>query len=285
MRKLIFITYGSHDNYWEAAKRVTEQAKQMRCFVEFYCLNDDMLKERSEQWRSWSTGLCNQDGPRYKQAAKAFLLKSVIGEVRDSNATIFYCDPGCEFVSNYLARTKLKRLILKYEEKGGVAEQLHYPEYEYTKLELLNILDPNLIYRKTGQFQNTFFVIRADDKGREFAERWVEFIDPNKGLWMDPTNSELQLPGFVSHRRDQSIFSLLWKEFSYGRKNPYWEFGAKFGVLRGLAIPIHTIRNRSGESLLPRYQNSSLLAMLGVILNFLATFNRVFRNVIRLVSQ
>ena len=281
MTRRLFVTYGSHGNYWEAALRVSCQAISMNCFTEFFVFNDDMLRARSKSWRDWSSALADQDGPRYQQAAKAFLLEWIMDHEQDSNAVVFYCDPGCEFVSNSLTRKKMRALLTSACQTEGIAEQLAYPESQYTKIALLKKLDPEGIHRNSGQIQNTFFVILANERGLSFAKNWVQLINPEKKLWMDPDQSEFQHSNFLSHRRDQSIFSLLWKTFGYPVKAPYWEFGGKFGNIRGLAVPIHTIRNRSGQTLLPKYQNRAFIGLVGERINFIARFIRSSRLVIK----
>lgn len=274
----VFITYGSEGIYLEAAKRLASQAEKTKVFHRIEVFDDCRLLEASEEWKLWSLDLCAQDGlERYKQAAKAFLLQWATNQFRSTDTILFYADPGCEIPNNLVSVLRIKNLFRKVDELQGLAEQLGYPEYQYTHLRMLKFLDPQKVFWETGQVQNTFFFIKVNDKSSEFSSKWVSSINPKLDIWKDPELHEEQLDGFVSHRRDQSIFSLLWKQNGYAVKKPYWEHGGKFGDVRGIAVPVQTVRNRSGESRLPHYQHSSLIALVGLLLSVLSDLTRSLR--------
>jgi len=274
----VFLTYGSEGNYLDAARRLASQAEKTKIFHRIELFDEHRLLEASEEWKLWSKELCAQDGiERYKQAAKAFLLLWAADQFISRDTILFYADPGCEFTNNRISTFRMRSLFQKANEFEGIAEQLEYPEYQYTHLKMLNFLDPERTFWDSGQVQNTFFLIKINQKSLDFARKWVLCIDPKLGIWKDPEPHEEQLDGFVSHRRDQSIFSLLWKHNGYATKKPYWEHGGRFGNLRGIALPVHTIRNRSGSSNLATYHRSNLLALVGLFFSIVADLTRGLR--------
>lgn len=277
MRK-VFLTYGSEGVYWEAAVRLKRQANSTGLFDEIIALNDSDLMKISPIWNLWSEELKEQDGIlRYKQAAKAFLLDWALNKELTSDSVYFYADCGCEIPNNFISIYRLGRLIKFAMKFGGIAEQLEYPEFEYSKLELLQHLNPTKTSWSSGQIQNTFFLLSSGTQALRFSSRWIEYINPDLNLWRDPYQNEKQMDRFVSHRRDQSIFSLLWKEFDLPIKKPYWEHGGRLGQIRGIALPIQTIRNRSKISELPRFQHSTILAFFGLIISFVSDYTRNLR--------
>jgi len=274
----IFLTYGSEGAYLEAAERLADQARSTSIFDAVIVFDDIELLAVSQEWKKWSEQLCNQDGLlRYKQAAKAFLLLWATNEYSSSDVLFLYADPGCEIPNNLISVSRLRFLLTLAQKTGGLAEQLDYPEFQYTHLRMLMTLDPQRQHWLSGQVQNTFFIVSSNQKTRDFCQEWVDTIDPYLRLWKDPEVNETQLSGFIEHRRDQSIFSLLWKINGFSTKRPYWEHGGRFGNIRGIAIPIQTIRNRTGKSLLPNYQNSSFFALLGLCISNLSNLTRRFR--------
>ena len=269
--KVIFATYGSIGNYVDAGLRLIKQAKSLKVFTETYLLTDSDLRLQNQKWQQWSSRLEKQDIPnRYHQAGKAFLIQHLINDKCQESDVIMYADVGCELVNNSFSRIKIKKLINLAKFQGGIAEQLAYPEENYTKSELLKYFGNSNELSKSGQVQNSYFILRCDTKTRNLVDQWVDIINPTTGLWRDPVERTLEAPCFVDHRRDQSIFSLLWKQNEFPVKKPYWKFGAKFGKLRGLTEPIHTSRNRSGVSQIPTFESSNLAVLVGYFLNILA---------------
>ena len=275
---VIFATYGSFGNYVDAGLRLIEQAKSLKIFNETYLLTDSDLRLRNQKWAEWSSMLEKQDIPnRYYQAGKAFLIQHVIHDKCQAGDVIMYADVGCEIVNNLYAKAKLKKLIECASLHGGIAEQLEYPEENYTKNDLLRHFGSSIEFSKSGQIQNSYFILRCDDKTRYMVDEWVNIINPSTGLWRDPVERTSEQPYFVDHRRDQSIFSLLWKKNEFPVKKPYWKFSAEFGKWRGLIEPIHTSRNRSGFSKLPAFEHSMVAVFIGSLLSTLALSLRTLK--------
>lgn len=276
---IIFVTYGSYGNYVDAGSRLVRQANSLKVFTQSYLLTDTDLCSKSQTWREWSSNLEKQDYPnRYHQAGKAFLVQYIMKNICKENDVIMYADAGCEIVNNLWSRITMKRLIKKAVSYGGLAEQLDYPEENYTKSELLKHFGNKTEFSKSGQIQNTFFILRCDSQSEDIIDKWIEIINPSTGLWRDPVTRKNEKPCFVDHRRDQSIFSLLWKQSGLPVKKPYWRFGVNFGSWRGLTEPIHTSRNRSGISKLPNFQNLILAVFIGYLLNTFALLRRSITN-------
>ena len=99
------------------------------------------------------------------------------------------------------------------------------------------------------QFQATFFIL-AGKKGREIAQNWFEAT--SFGIeYSDDSISENESPDFISHRWDQSIFSMTIKSFGIKRGNlRLISSGSAQGFKKRLYsfIPVFMSRNRAGKS-------------------------------------
>jgi hypothetical protein len=280
MMKTLFVTYGSHSNYLEAAIRLSEQVKQTKLFDKIIVLDDPKLIDLSPYWRKLNKRMQELDAPgRHRQAGKTFLMKYVFSDLCTEFDVVMYADPGCEIPNNLISKMRFKTLLRGAYNFGGIAEQLDYPEYMYTKRALLEFIGDRPDIRNTGQIQATWFILKNNSLNVNLIDKWLTLTDPTLGLWQDPSERERmsQSSGFIDHRRDQSIFSLLWKEFLLPIKAPYWEFGARVGAIRGLIEPIHTSRNKSGVSNLPKFHENTFLAIVGVLVSFIASSNRILR--------
>ena len=278
--KTLFVTYGSHSNYLEAAIRLSEQVKKTKLFDKIIVLDDPKLIDLSPYWRKLNKRMQDLDAPgRHRQAGKTFLMKYVFSDLCTEFDVVMYADPGCEIPNNLISKMRFKTLLRGAYNFGGIAEQLDYPEYMYTKEALLKFIGDRADIRNTGQIQATWFILKNNSLNVNLIDKWLTLTDPTLGLWQDPSERERmsQSSGFIDHRRDQSIFSLLWKEFLLPIKAPYWEFGARVGAIRGLIEPIHTSRNKSGVSNLPKFHENTFLAIVGVLVSFIASSNRILR--------
>jgi hypothetical protein len=207
---------------------------------------------------------------------KAWLIRSALHGVFGDFDLIFYADAGCELLKNYWTKKEILRLLVLANRHGGVAEQLAYPEKQYTKRSLLNYFDLSSAEVEIGQVQATWSIWKNSAQSRDMADKWVDLSNPYFNYWHNPMGLEKfeQSVDFIDHRRDQSIFSILWKKNQYYVKPPYWEYGGKFGSVRGCSIPIHATRNRTGNSKINQIQQTYFAGLIGTFLNFVARILR-----------
>ena len=221
--------------------------------------------------------------PKYFWAVKPWLVLHQMFEAKQKFDVILYIDAGCEVTNNFASRLFLRKLLKKAYIGGGLAEETPYLESQFTKASLLNFFENSSLIESKGQIQATWFMLRNCSRSREFLNRWIELSDPSLNFWQDPSISETfeQTSIFQAHRHDQSIFSVLYKEFGLPTRKIFWEYQGKFGKLRGISIPIHGLRNRSGISTLAKYHSSDFLGILSLLVNHAA---RVLRKVLNMLK-
>lgn len=221
--------------------------------------------------------------PKYFWAVKPWLVMHQMFEAEQKFDLIFYIDAGCEVTNNFASKIFLKKLLKKAYIGGGLAEETPYLESQFTKTSLLSLSENSSLISSKGHIQATWFMLKNCSRSREFLNRWIELSDPSLNLWQDPSISETseQASVFIAHRHDQSIFSILYKEYRLPTRKIFWEFQGRFGKVRGISIPIHGLRNRSGVTTLKKYHSSDLLGILSFLINQIAI---VFRNVLNILK-
>lgn len=86
-------------------------------------------------------------------------------------------------------------------------------EYQYNKGDLLEYFDCLNVksITHTPQFQGGIIFIRKEKSTVEFVENWISVFEQNFNLLDDSPSKTPNILGFIKHRHDQSIFSLLCK--------------------------------------------------------------------------
>lgn len=144
------------------------------------------------------------------------------------------------------------RMISKAKKQGVVSYVLDTPEDMYTKEEALIHFKNEKKGDPNSQFQANFFMLHGET-GRKIAYEWFSNIEKSPHLLED--ESEEVAPGFVGHRHDQSIFSLVCKSNEVQpaiAPPPTGRNGFK-SILRASFHPIWISRNRSGVSIKPKW--------------------------------
>lgn len=106
---------------------------------------------------------------------------------------------------------------IEYAEKHDiVAFELRIPDKFYTKSDLFNYF--NVLNNKEITDTNTrcatSLIIKKTDKTIRFLNEWLKVFYDNFNLADDTPSVIKNLDGFVEHRHDQSIFSILSKLYN-----------------------------------------------------------------------
>jgi hypothetical protein len=281
---LVVFGDGSVD-FKAAAHRLGNQAKNLDIFSKVHVFDSELLSALSSRYKNDLIKISSlTEYPLYFKAIKPWAILHLMEESSEKFDVIFYLDAGCELPNNIVSRIKLKRIIKNAYKFGSIAERTGYSERAYTRKNLIEAFEPLSSIDGIGQIQSTWSMFKNTDENVKFMLEWIELSDPKYGYWQDPFGDELhnQDPGFIENRWDQSIFSLLYKKYHLPTKKTFWEFGGVFGNLRGLSIPIHATRNRTGDSKLPVYHKNNYLAFLSLFLN---SFFDIVRPISRIIYK
>lgn len=272
--KVLFLTYGDgSQDFRYAATRLENQARSVGVFDSIIGLHHEDLLAASPEFVQAQNSIVKLDNyPRYFQAMKAWVIHAGLAGYFGEFDLVCYADPGCEIVTNSISRLILKMNLRKAYLKGGLAEQLPHPERNWTKKQTLDFFNSSYEESVKGQIQATWSFWRVNRNNLELASRWCSLSDFSLNLWQDPKDPNGEAEYFIEHRRDQSLFSLLWKEAGLPVKPVSDQWALRLGAIRGAAIPIHTVRNRTGTTTLTRISKRNSAAILGLLLNFLGKY-------------
>ena len=267
--KSLFLTFGDGSpEFKAAAMRLAEQATSIGVFSSVVSLNHEKLLKASPQYKIAQSSIVKLDNyPTYFRAAKAWIVQAGLLGKFGKFDLICYADSGCEILTNHVTRFVLKKTLRKAFLQGGLAEQLPFPERNWTKKSTLDYFYPSEAVALSGQVQSTLSYWRVDSKNVELANQWCLLSDSTLDLWQNPKNMSAEEEYFVAHRHDQSIFSLLWKQAGLPTVPVNSQWTLRLPSIRSACIPIHTIRNRTGVSKLARLSSSNFIAILGATIN------------------
>ena len=139
---------------------------------------------------------------------KPYIIKKTLESITE-NDILFYSDAGAVFVQNL---TPIFDKILE-DKKGIVAFELagNHTERQYTKREVLKFFDmDNEEILNSDQRMASFIGLRKTSTSLDFIDYYLECCT-NENLILDVKSKENQHDGFIDHRHDQSIWSLLVK--------------------------------------------------------------------------
>ena len=216
MRKPILITFGDGDlRFRRAARRIVREAQATNLFDQCLSLDFKWFRDYDETSFELASGWLRQGQVR---GAGYWLWKSLIfkwaAEVFPGR-DIQYLDAGLVIKPGQDARKVLESWIIEAQDLGGLAFNLpRHLEIEWCKREILEYLDPAKQFWYTNQIESCFIFLTAN-RVREFGEEWHKASIFRNGYFLTDALDEPQFEEFIENRHDQSIFSLLWKQFGY----------------------------------------------------------------------
>ena len=271
MLKIIFLTFASKPTeltkYPEiqfAAKRLTSQANTTGEFVSSIVVGwDDIEKFTNANHFSIPT-----DPNLY--LFKPLLARMAISGYFGHADIYFYADAGCEIINNNFAKADFKKMVNNAKKWGIYAEGTRYKDISWCKYELIELLNPPDSHLKSGQVQATFFLISNGPKNANrvasLIDEWVAIALSNEGLYIgDLYDAKKQSDLFIFPRHDQSIFSLLLKKHNFRIFREKRRGFGKLPTSRGSNTFLHTSRNRTGASQLPKYINNTNIGFLSMM--------------------
>jgi len=262
----LLITAGLGSEHFEAsARRVALSARKFPILHKVVSLDTEQTYQLCSQVRQKYPDQFKLDVRGFGfMAWKAEVVDKALGGHFGEVDGVLWVDGGCEIFASLWTEKKLKKILKTAEQSGLYAFTLDTPEYRYTKKFLLDkYLDvPNIL--NSPQIQTTWFALYGT-VGRRISAEWKSrTLEDFRNLDTSPS-PQGEYKGFIENRYDQSIFSLVCK--SLGVK-PAANFNVSGGngflsLIRALRYPIWASRNRTGQSIIPRFVtrigNASLL--------------------------
>lgn len=197
--KAFFVTYGS-GKYLPSMARLVQEAKDSGEFdvVHGYTPGDIdgafaranarvLEQERGDGFWLW----------------KPYFVRRVMREEMQAGDVLFYADAGCEFKGSPRPYLDLAR---RY---GFLGFRLSFVVKHWTKGDVFRALDMDMgTFGDERQMVGGIFAMMKTPSMTRFLDEWLHFARQPQ-LVDDSPSVAPNAPGFVEHRHDQAIFTLL----------------------------------------------------------------------------
>jgi len=199
---------------------------------------------------------------------KPAILSYLIDNLKEDEMVLFL-DAGCQLNSNNSSRVRFQEYVEHCKTNDLLVMQLannsfgfkNLTDLAWTKLSVLNELDPLSLFRNTNQIQSGIIFAINSDKSQRVAKKWLSHcVGSDYSFLIDHVEGDAKSDDFIQHRWEQSILSLIVKSegivplVDETYFFPNWREGSNF--------PIWAMRNRSGGNAYRR-NSSDLLKILG----------------------
>lgn len=157
---------------------------------------------------------------------KPYLINSILAA---TNAEfVIYCDSGSTLIQPLWTAID----IMRASDASVLAFDLtchNAFEYQWTKGQLLREMKAtDSVFSHSGQIATSAFVLRVDAFSKKLVHDWLKLMqNPVFPADVPSADGEGDFPGFIEHRHDQSIYSLLVKKMNYA-----WSRASPVVVLR-----------------------------------------------------
>ncbi len=199
---------------------------------------------------------------------KPILISALLEKTIPEDSILVYCDSGTELVTNKYAEQRMHRVISRLGEQPILAFQTDFPEYFHTKSICLSlIINPE--DKRTKQIEATTILIRNCPEARVLIAEWKRLAQKDNFKYLNDDLSHEAME-FIEHRHDQSIFSVLYKNAGYKPLRMSQVLGylhknsnlSPFRRFRYNSFFLWQIRNRSGNTVVKKYQHNNILSLI-----------------------
>ena len=249
MTKIYFHTFGNQ-KFYGALKRIKKQVEAFNIFDELFIYDDNHLKSDIEFWNKHSKFI--ENNPRFYGYAiwKPYLILKSLEKINYGDILV-NSDAGCEWNINGKQRLEEYFNILNSSEKGILSFELTHIEKNWTKMDLIDHLNSYDVLN-TKQIMDTTFILKKNDTVMKLINEWYE-ISCNYHYINDNVSILQNIPKFIEHRHDQSVFSLLCKKYNSKTLKDetfYWPWND--GEIKKIWIkyPILALRNNNEKSMI-----------------------------------
>lgn len=208
----------------KSLKRVKSQVKESGYFDEIYINNEEDLDNDFKEL--FKDKLVKGSRGYGYWAWKPQIVLQTLKNMEEGNL-LLYMDAGCHFNKNglerlnyYFKRVKSSKngLLVFQEEKDSEDKNLEIlygtTEKFFTKGDLFDyfkVRNDEYFYN-TGQIAATAFFIKKCEESEKIIKLWLMIFENNFSLADNTESVSPNFDGFIEHRHDQSIFSILCKQ-------------------------------------------------------------------------
>ena len=229
MTKLYFITFGN-EKYYNSLQRIKKEVENFNIFDEIIIKNDKDLKDDIEFWNKHSDFI-----KKYNIGYGYWIWKPYINlklmEKIDNDDIIVYADSGCTF--NVEGKNRLLEYIELVKKNDILSFELKHSEKKYTKKDVFEYFN----YQNNDDINiinATSFIYKKCNTNYNIFKLWYDTCCIYH-LLNDEKSISKNYDEFIEHRHDQSVFSLLMKNYGFERIG--------YEIEEQQRVPIYASRN------------------------------------------
>jgi hypothetical protein len=138
---------------------------------------------------------------------KPYVILDALAKI-EKNEILAYVDSGSHFIGD------MRQLIAVMSNKDILSFELELPEFKWTKRDAFYFMGcEGENYQLSNQRLASFIVFRKSSFSEDFVSQYLDFCCDRRIVTDDQNVCGLpNFEGFVEHRHDQSVFSLLCKK-------------------------------------------------------------------------
>jgi hypothetical protein len=207
----IFFTTFADRRLARTRKRILEEAHALDVFEDCYAWDETTLSP--DFYQTYQTYFYTQSKGFGYYVWKPFMIEKTLEKLPE-NSYLFYIDVGCVVQSNGKKRLLEYIELLEASGKSVLGFQLEHKEKTWTKMDLLIRMN----YTSEEQL-NTFqclsgiILFKNTPDGRAFVRQWRTIMEEDIHWRDDSPSNAPNDPTFQEHRHDQSVYSILLKQY------------------------------------------------------------------------
>lgn len=207
----IFFTTFADTRLRRTQQRIYQEAMSMNVFQQCFLWDETKL----------SSEFINQFWPYFSSQPRGFgyyvwkpyIIEKTLEQIPE-NSYLFYIDVGCVVNTNGQKRLLEYISLLESSGKSVLGFQLTHKEKTWTKMDLLERMNYTFPEQMdTFQCLSGIILFKNTPEGRDFVRKWRTIMEENTHWRDDAPSIAPNDPTFQEHRHDQSVFSILLKQY------------------------------------------------------------------------
>jgi hypothetical protein len=207
MKNKILISFAAGDKWYRSQALLCDSAKKYKMDG---CIN---YTDKNKDWdfvTKYNNIFTDTRGYGFWQW-KPLIIQDALSQV-DYGDFVLYVDSGNCIINNldYIFTACDQHEIVLFENRDGNYQQEVHKNIQWTKRDCFVMMDcDDEKYYNAPQVDASYQVYKKTDKVMEFVEEYKKFCS-NENIISDlPNITKSNLQGFIDHRHDQSVLSLL----------------------------------------------------------------------------